>query len=117
MMVKRMFRDYNGGCQATVREGVAEMKSESITIHIPSAMKERLEALAEALDRSKADLAARAIEAFVEDQEWQLKAIQEGLEAADRGEFASDDQVNATFRQWGVPADLRHAVYRTLQNG
>ena len=33
------------------------------------------------------------------------KAVQEGIAAADRGEFASDEQVRRVFRKWGVNAD------------
>lgn len=30
------------------------------------------------------------------------KAAQEGIAAADRGEFASDEDVRRVFRKWGV---------------
>ena len=30
------------------------------------------------------------------------KAVQEGVAAADRGEFASDEEVRRVFRKWGV---------------
>jgi predicted transcriptional regulator len=30
------------------------------------------------------------------------KAVQEGIAAADRGEFASDEDVRRVFRKWGV---------------
>jgi len=30
------------------------------------------------------------------------KAVQEGIAAADRGEFASDEEVRRVFRKWGV---------------
>lgn len=32
------------------------------------------------------------------------KAVQEGMDAADRGEFASDDEIRTAFGQWGVKA-------------
>lgn len=32
------------------------------------------------------------------------KAVQEGIAAADRGEFASDEDVRRVFRKWGVDA-------------
>lgn len=32
------------------------------------------------------------------------KAVQEGIAAADRGEFASDEDVRRVFRKWGVNA-------------
>jgi len=30
------------------------------------------------------------------------KAVQEGIDAADRGEFASEEDVRRVFRKWGV---------------
>lgn len=33
------------------------------------------------------------------------KAVQEGVAAADRGEFASDEEVRRVFRKWGVNAE------------
>ena len=32
------------------------------------------------------------------------KAVQEGIAAADRGEFASDEDVRRVFQKWGVEA-------------
>lgn len=81
------------------------MKSVTMTVRIPTEIRDRLEALSEATDRSKAFLAAQAIEEFIEVQEWQIKAIREGLQAASRGEFESDVKVNATFKKWGVHVD------------
>lgn len=33
------------------------------------------------------------------------KAVQEGIAAADRGEFASDAEVRRMFQKWGVDVD------------
>ncbi|PKM16755.1 MAG: hypothetical protein CVV12_01405 [Gammaproteobacteria bacterium HGW-Gammaproteobacteria-2] len=33
------------------------------------------------------------------------KAVQEGIVAADRGEFASDTDVRRVFQKWGVDVD------------
>ena len=32
------------------------------------------------------------------------KAVEEGIAAADRGEFASDEEVRSAFARWGVKA-------------
>ncbi|MDB5968184.1 MAG: hypothetical protein JWQ90_634 [Hydrocarboniphaga sp.] len=32
------------------------------------------------------------------------KAVEEGIAEADRGDFASDEEVRAAFAQWGVKA-------------
>jgi predicted transcriptional regulator len=33
------------------------------------------------------------------------KAVEEGIAAADRGEFASDEDVRRAFAKWGVDVD------------
>jgi predicted transcriptional regulator len=58
-------------------------QSSTMTIRLPAAMKDKLERLAEATERSKAFLAAKAIEEFVAAQEWQIRTIQEALREAD----------------------------------
>ena len=34
-----------------------------------------------------------------------LAAVERGIEAADRGEFASPERINAMFAKWGVDAE------------
>ena len=81
------------------------MKTVTLTVRIPSEMKDRLEALSKSTERTQAYLASQAIQEFIETQEWQIKAIKKGIEAAERGEFASEDQVQQTFSKWGVHTD------------
>lgn len=78
------------------------MKTVTLTVRIPPEVKERLEALAKATDRTQAYLASQAIEEFIQTQEWQIQAIEAGLEAADRGVFASDEEIEQAFLRWGV---------------
>lgn len=37
----------------------------------------------------------------------QVNAIQQGVDAADRGEFASDERVREAFKKWGVTPEPR----------
>ncbi len=64
----------------------------------------KLERLAKATARSKSFLAAEAIRAYVEEQAWQIEALEEGLKEADRGRFANDKEVAEAFAKWGVDA-------------
>ena len=61
----------------------------TMTIRLPAVLKEKLEQLAEATERNKSYLAARAIEEYVAAQEWQVQAIREAVGRADSagGEF------------------------------
>jgi len=87
----------------------AEMKDESMsasparmTIELPQNVKERLEGLARATERSEAGLAVEAISSYVELQELQIQA---GVREADAGDFASEDEVAAILT--GEPSDSR----------
>ena len=81
------------------------MKTVTLTVRIPSEIKDRLEALSKATDRTQAFLAGQAIQEFIETQEWQIRAIEQGIKAAEQDEFASDDQVHQAFSKWGVHTD------------
>ena len=76
----------------------------TMTIRLEPDLKERLEGLADATRRSKSFLAAEAIRDYVALNEWQVAEIQEAVAEADRGEFASEETVDAVFRKWGVGA-------------
>ncbi|MBB6489181.1 CopG family ribbon-helix-helix protein [Rhizobium lusitanum] len=65
----------------------------AFTVRVSDETADKLNQIAEKLDRSRAYMAAEAIEAFVEQQEWQLAEIEAGLAEANRGEFASDDDL------------------------
>jgi len=65
----------------------------AFTVRVSDEAASKLNQIAEKLDRSRAYMAAEAIEAFVEQQEWQLAEIESGLAEADRGEFASAEDV------------------------
>ncbi|KWV51932.1 hypothetical protein AS026_05560 [Rhizobium altiplani] len=65
----------------------------AFTVRVSDETASKLNQIAEKLDRSRAYMAAEAIEAFVEQQEWQLAEIEAGLDEADRGEFASAEDV------------------------
>jgi RHH-type rel operon transcriptional repressor/antitoxin RelB len=55
----------------------------TMTIRLPETIKNKLEDLAQATERSKAYLAAKAIEEFIITQEWQIQAIQAAVKEAD----------------------------------
>lgn len=59
----------------------------------------RLEALAEATDRSKSYLVGEAIRSYLDEQSWQVEAIREGVAQADADKFADPDEVEAFFSE------------------
>src|ERR1017187_2289001 len=78
--------------------------STTMTIRLDDDVKDRLDVLADATQRSKSFLAAEAIRAFVETNEWQIGEIQAALKEADAGDFASDKDVAALAKKWKVNA-------------
>ncbi len=78
--------------------------STTMTIRLEDEVRDRLDQLAEATQRSKSFLAAEAIRAFVETNEWQIREIRAALQEADAGDFASDKDVAALARKWKVNA-------------
>ena len=78
--------------------------STTITIRLDEEVKERLDRLADSTNRSKSYLAAEAIRAFVETNEWQIAEIRASLKEADADDFASDKDVAALAKKWKVNA-------------
>jgi RHH-type rel operon transcriptional repressor/antitoxin RelB len=74
--------------------------SEVMTIRVDRKTKNRLEKLAKAMERSKSYVAAEAIRAYVELNEWQITEIRAALKEADAGDFASEAEVEAVRRKW-----------------
>ena len=69
------------------------------TVRVSSELKDRLDAIAEPIDRPRSWAVNPALEAFVESDAWQINEIKRGLAEA-AGEFASDAEVVATFEKW-----------------
>ena len=78
--------------------------STTMTIRLDDNLKEQLEKLATATQRSKSFLAAEAIREFIELNEWQVHEIQRALKEADDGDFASESETKKTFAKWGIDA-------------
>jgi RHH-type transcriptional regulator, rel operon repressor / antitoxin RelB len=74
--------------------------SEVMTIRVDFKTKSRLEKLAKAMDRTKSYVAAEAIRAYVELNEWQITEIKAALNEADAGDFASEKEVQAVMKKW-----------------
>lgn len=78
--------------------------STTMTIRLESELKQRLDQLAEATNRSKSFLAAEALRDYVELNEWQIKEIKEAIKEADEGDFASDQAISKVLGKWNVNA-------------
>lgn len=78
--------------------------STTMTVRLEPELKQRLEQLAQATERSKSFLAAQAIREFVDLNEWQAQEVRNAIAEADRGDFASEVEVEEVLGKWGVDA-------------
>lgn len=77
----------------------------AFTIRLDDEMLAKLDALAADTDRSRNWIAAKAIQDYVELNAWQIQRIKEGIAEADRGEFATDEEVETVFRKYKAMAE------------
>jgi predicted transcriptional regulator len=73
--------------------------TEPLTLRLDSATRKRLDKLAKRTDRSRAALAAEAVIRFVETNEWQIAAIEEGVQAADKNQFIDHARLKAKWEK------------------
>jgi predicted transcriptional regulator len=76
----------------------------AFTIRLDDETLAKLDALAADTDRSRNWLAAKAIEDYVELNAWQIERIKDGIAQADRGEFATAEEVEAVFAKYRTRA-------------
>lgn len=74
----------------------------TVTIRLEETTKDKLEKLADATHRSRSFLAAEAIKAYVESNEWQINEIHAAINEADVGDFASEAEVQAVLDKWKI---------------
>ena len=79
-----------------------ESPSRTINVRLPMALYQQLESLAKATARTKSFVTVEALSAYLQTEQWQVQDIQAGLSEADRGEFASDAEVEAVFKRYGA---------------
>jgi len=81
--------------------------TETLSIRLDSATKQRLDALSRQSKRSKSFLAAEAITAYVEQEEWQLGEIHAAVGELDAGHAVSHEKVAAWLKSWGTDGETK----------
>ncbi len=83
------------------------MTSKTVSVRLDQDTLERLGVLATVMNRPKAWLMAHAIRRYVEDQAWQVEAIQQAVQHQEQGEakFAEHEQVMAWLESWGTESE------------
>jgi RHH-type rel operon transcriptional repressor/antitoxin RelB len=78
-----------------------------MSVRLDSKVKKRLEALAKVSKRSRSFLAAEAIAACVEAEEWQLGEIRAGIQDLEENQSVAHDRVSKWLHGWGTTAEGR----------
>ncbi len=76
------------------------LASTVVTLRLDPELRKRLDHLARTQRRSRSFIAAEAIREYMAVNQWQIKEISKGLEEADRGDFATEEQVRRTLSKW-----------------
>jgi RHH-type rel operon transcriptional repressor/antitoxin RelB len=98
--------DYVNLCTGEQRRGSIVNDSTIVTVRVDRATKQRLEAVAKSVRRSKSFIAAAAIEEYLAAQEWQMAGIREAMESMDRGEGIPHQRVSGWIASWDSEDEL-----------
>jgi RHH-type transcriptional regulator, rel operon repressor / antitoxin RelB len=81
--------------------GDSDMAGTSVlTLRLDAKLKDQLDRLSKATQRSRSFVAAEAIREYVALNEWQIGEIKKALGEAERGEFATPQDVQRTVKKW-----------------
>jgi len=72
----------------------------TISVRIPESLRDQLDALAEATERPRQYHALESLRQYVETQGWIIAKIQEGIKAADAGDFAAPERITAVLDKY-----------------
>ncbi len=75
-------------------------ESSVLTLRLDAKLKNQLDRLSKAMNRSRSFVAAQAIHEFVTVNEWQINEIKKGIAEADAGDFASGKEVQQVLKRW-----------------
>ena len=72
----------------------------AFTVRLDEETLAALDRLAERTERPRSWLVTRAVEEYLSVNEWQIARIEEGIADADRGDFASDEEMERIWRKF-----------------
>lgn len=75
-------------------------QSSVLTLRLDPKLKKQLDRLSHAMSRSRSFVAAEAIREYVALNDWQVEEVKKAIAEADRGEFATDKEVERTLKKW-----------------
>ena len=81
------------------------MTTTTLSVRVRPSTKSRLEKLAKSTGRSRAFLAAEAISAYLDTNEWQVAGITKALSSLDRGKGIAHTRVSDWIASWETHKD------------
>ena len=78
------------------------MAGKNASIRMDAEKLARVDSIAKAVNRSRAWVINQAVDRYLEYEEWFVQQVQQGLDEANQGKFASDQEVKKRFAKWGV---------------
>lgn len=72
----------------------------TITVRVPESLRDQIDELASAMGRNRQYVALEALRRYLSVESWQVARIVEGIRAADAGQFASEEEVEAVFGKY-----------------
>jgi RHH-type rel operon transcriptional repressor/antitoxin RelB len=78
------------------------MTAKTINVRVPEGLYSQLEDLAKATTRTKSFLTIEALKGYLQSESWQIRDIQEGIQEADEGRFATAEEVSTVFAKYGA---------------
>ncbi len=83
------------------------MNTDTFSVRVGRSTKTRLEKLANSTGRSRSFLAAEAIVAYLDINEWQIAGITKALSSLDRGKGVAHERVSGWVRSWETRKEHR----------
>lgn len=77
-----------------------------LSLHMKAEVKMKLEAEARSQNVSASDLAARAIETYLEIQQSEREILRQRIAEADKGTFISGEAMHRWIESWGTENEL-----------
>jgi RHH-type transcriptional regulator, rel operon repressor / antitoxin RelB len=71
-----------------------------LSLRLPQELAAQLDTLTRSTGRTKSALAVKALRGNLDAENWQIADVQAGVEEANRGEFASTEEVKAFFAKY-----------------
>ncbi len=76
----------------------------SVTFELDDETLQTLDRLAERTERSRDDLISQAVQNYLALQSWQIDKIRAGIAAAERGDFADEEEIARIVEKYSTPA-------------